>query len=113
MLTMERAIRLAKLLIVHAQAAFDLMSNDPAIEDAKYILRWILDGKQLQFRQNKLHRTGRFSKSKIDRLKKALAVLQDRHIVSELQVENGRKPILAYHVNPAVFENAGAETEDK
>ncbi len=40
--TMEKALDLCELLIVHAKAAFDLMGADPVIPDAKFLLQWIM-----------------------------------------------------------------------
>lgn len=100
---MERAVKLCRLLIPHTQAAFDLLGGDQCFSDAKHILRWIEDGSRTEFRQNELHKTGRFSKSKIGRLSDALDLLQERHIISARISLNTRKPTFIYRVNPLVL----------
>jgi putative DNA primase/helicase len=104
--TIERALDLCELLIVHAQAAFNLMGSDPCIEDAKYIFNWIISRKQASFKQTELHQTGRFKNSKVDRLIHALDVLIGRHIISGRHSLNTRKPTYIYHVNNAILGDA-------
>jgi putative DNA primase/helicase len=103
--TIERAIKLANLLIPHAKAAFGMMGGDPAVNDAKEVLHWIVvkNGCDTFLRSNlqkALH--GRFPR--IDRLKSALKVLQERHIISdEKQRYTGRRPEITYDVNPSIL----------
>ena len=104
MATVERALDLAELLIVHAKAAFDLMGSDPAIPDAKFILQWIIKNGADSFRRGDLHKAthGRFQR--VDRLIMALKVLTERQIISEPQDRpTGRRPEVVYTVNPAIF----------
>jgi len=105
--TMEKALDLCVLLIPHAQVAFDMMGGDQTIDDAKLILRWIIKEGGSFFKKSVCHRVhhGRFRK--IDRLEKALDVLRGWNVVSEIDhvtTEISKKPILIYHVNPAVLE---------
>jgi replicative DNA helicase len=39
--TVDRAVEIGGYLIFHARAAYAEMGNDPKVEDAKYVLRWI------------------------------------------------------------------------
>jgi hypothetical protein len=98
--TMERSLNLCTKLISHARAAFDLMATDAAIADAKFILQWILAEGADKFLKNNLHRLGRFSKSKVDRLNKALEILADRGIISKQQSFGPGKPTQYFWVNP-------------
>lgn len=103
-ITMRRAIELAKLLIYHAKAAFGMMGNDPAITDAKAVLQWLKVNNVTEFRRGNLHRAlhGRFPR--VDRLKTALNVLVERHIISDPEEKpTGRRPEIVYRVNPAIF----------
>lgn len=103
--TMERALLLANKLIPHAKAAFGMMGGDPTVNDAKEILHWIVvkNGRDT-FLRSELHKAlhGRFTR--LERLKSALKVLQERHIISgEKERYTGRRPEIYYMVNPAVL----------
>lgn len=101
--TIERALDLAQLLIVHAKATFDLMGSDPAIPDAKFVLQWIVRKGADSFRRGDLHKDthGRFQR--VDRLITALKVLTERNIISEPQERHtGRRPEIVYTVNPVI-----------
>ena len=39
--TVDRAVEIGGYLIFHARAAYAEMGNDPKVEEAKYVLRWI------------------------------------------------------------------------
>lgn len=102
--TIERALDLAELLIVHAKAAFAMMGNDPAIPDAKFILQWIIRTGADSFRRGDLHKALHGKFQRVDRLIKALQVLSERHIISEPQDRpTGRRPEIIYTVNPAIL----------
>ena len=103
--TIELALDLCELLIPHAQAAFALMGNDEALNDAKHILRWIIEKRDESFSQRDCLKKfeGRFKR--VERLKKALEVLSERHIISEPQKRNTMgRPGIYYRVNPLNFE---------
>lgn len=100
--TQEQAIELGRLLIVHAKAAFELMGGDATMDDAKHIFRWIVSNRLTCFRQNELHKTGRFSKSKLERLSKALDVLIERNIISGRHSLSTKKPTYVFYVNPYI-----------
>jgi putative DNA primase/helicase len=108
LMTMERAIKLAKLLIIHAQAAFGIMGGDLAVSDAKVVFHWIVCNGTPSFRRSDLHRAlhGRFVR--VERLKAALNVLTERHIISEPQKSHtGRRPGIFHTVNPAILNENG------
>lgn len=48
---MSQAIKLAKLLEVHARKAFQLLSLDPNFENSRIVLKWIERNKQKKFTQ--------------------------------------------------------------
>ncbi|HOO44718.1 MAG TPA: DUF3987 domain-containing protein [Deltaproteobacteria bacterium] len=102
--TIERSLDLAELLIIHAQAAFDLMGADQAFSDAKFILTWIIENGQESFQRStclKKH-SGRFRR--VERLIKALQVLTERNIISEPSKKGtSGRPEIIYFVNPAVL----------
>jgi hypothetical protein len=103
---MEKALDLCELLIPHAQASFDMMGADQAVDDAKVILKWILIHGERSFKRSECHKKhhGRFKK--LDRLIKALEVLQGWNVISEAnRVKPGGtgRPSIIYSVNPAVL----------
>jgi hypothetical protein len=108
--TIEPILDLCESLIIHTQAAFDLLGDDPAIGDAKYALKWLrvnaVQNEQgaYMFRQNALHSVPRFKNSKLARVTKALDILHERHIISTQQTLATKKPTYVYHVNPAIFQ---------
>jgi len=104
--TAEKALDLSELLISHAQAAFDLMGSDQAVSDAKIIFTWLTGFTQDRFTQRealKKHE-GRFKR--LERLKKGLDVLAERHIISTPQTtatgDKGGRPGIYYLINPAI-----------
>ena len=108
--TMENALELCKLLIEHAKVAFGYIGADPAIEDAKSAFQWITKEQRESFKQTDLLRTGKFNKSKVDRLHKALEILRDRHIISDARREDTpRKPTIFYDVNPGIYAETNYE----
>jgi len=102
--TMERSLDLCELLISHARAAFDLMGRDQAISDAKAILRWLINERKETFSQRDCLKRHEGRLKRVDRLKKALAVLAERSIISEpSKTATGRRPKIIYRVNPLVL----------
>ena len=102
--TMEKALDLAELAIKHAQATFERMGAEPEIDDAKVVLDWILRKKEIVFVRRECHRDlhGRFQR--VDRLIRALNVLEERHYISGPEDLKTRKPTIVHHVNPEIFE---------
>lgn len=102
--TMERSLDLCELLISHARAAFDLMGTDQTISDGKAILRWLLSERRESFTQRECLKRHEGRLKRLDRLKKALAVLTERSIISEpLPIATGGRPSIIYQVNPLVL----------
>jgi putative DNA primase/helicase len=104
--TVERMLDLGDLLIQHALAAFSLMGADQAVSDAKYVAARIKASGTSVVRQNEIYRLCHGRIPKMDRLHKALAILIDRNIVSEPQLEpTGGRPSTWFYVNPEFFED--------
>jgi len=103
--TMARALDLSELLISHARAAFDLMGSEQAVSDAKSVFKWV-SGLQGRFNQREAlkRHEGRFKR--LERLKKALEVLTERHIISQpiTNSSGGRgRPEIYYLINPSII----------
>ncbi|MFM2058876.1 MAG: hypothetical protein RLY71_3261 [Pseudomonadota bacterium] len=100
-MAMERAVSLARLLIVHAQAAFALLGTDGADVDAAHVLKWVQAGDLAEFSRREAQKAmeGRFRN--VDRLVKALQRLESMDVVREFKRHNkGAPPTTAYRVNP-------------
>jgi len=101
---MERAIRLARLLIPHAQAAFGLLGTDATDSDAAAIVKWIKAGDREEFTRREAQKAqeGRFRS--VERLQKALERLERQDVLREFRRHNkGAPPTTAYRVNPKVL----------
>jgi hypothetical protein len=100
---MMTVLKFSDLLISHAQQAFDLMDTDQAIADAKVILNWVIKNGQLFFKRSNCQRSHRGRFPKIDRLLKALEILQSWNVISEVELVKAKdsgRPSPTYHVNP-------------
>jgi putative DNA primase/helicase len=99
--SMARAVRLAELLIPHAQAAFGMLGADQPETDALAILKWVrgLDCTDFTTRECQRAMNGRFNDG--DRMKKALLVLKDRDVLQSFTIKNEcARPSAAFRVNP-------------
>lgn len=98
---MDRALKLGRLLIPHAQAAFGLLGTDAVDNDAAAILKWARASGLDEFTRRECQKAqeGRFRS--MDRLQKALARLEHQDVVREFKRHNkGAPPTTAYKVNP-------------
>jgi len=98
---MERAVRLARLLIPHAQAAFGLLGTDATDSDAAAIVKWLRAGELASFTRREAQKAqeGRFRS--VDRLQKALDRLEHQDVLRAFKRYNkGAPPTTAYRVNP-------------
>ncbi len=101
---MDRAVRLARLLIPHAQAAFGLLGTDAADADAGAIVKWVRAGDLAEFTRREAQKAqeGRFRS--VDRLQKALERLENQDVLRGFKRHNkGAPPTTAYRVNPKVL----------
>lgn len=104
--TITRSLKLCELLIPHAEAAFGLMGADEATSDAKAILRWIVSGQRDSFTQRECLKRHEGRLKKVDRLKKALGIMIERHIISEARnIGTGHRPSTVYQVNPEIYKS--------
>jgi len=102
--TMSDAIRMAEVLSFHALAAFDMMGADPAIENARIILRWIQSqgASTFTFRDCHHKHQGRFKRAQ--EMEPAIEVLTERHFIRPVpapKVAYRRSRI--FEVNPAIL----------
>jgi replicative DNA helicase len=99
-----RAVRLGRLLIPHAQAAFALMGADEVDGDAGHVLKWVRAVGLSQFTRREAQKAmeGRFRK--VERLVRALQYLVQANVVRETRVkgDGAGRPSVVYQVNPAI-----------
>jgi len=103
--TMTAAIRIGtEFLVPHALAAFTEMGADPAVEDARHILRW-LEGRGLTtISRRDLHQPLRGRFERVEQIDPALAVLVEHGFLRRAPVPGGnpahrpRSPL--YEINP-------------
>lgn len=105
---MRRAVRLASLLIPHAEAAFRLLGADAVEDDARALLRWIQANRLTQFKRSEAQKAleGRFRTVK--RLEDAAARLTEWNALSPVRMQRnaGARPTPLYYVNPALFDDS-------
>jgi replicative DNA helicase len=104
--TFAGAARLADYLIDHARAVFDLMGADPRVDDARWLLDWIVRTGQVQFTRRDGHHAaprGRFRKA--TDLDPALSLLEEHGYLRRVDADpsgpkGGRPPSPRFLVNP-------------
>ena len=107
--TMQNALRLAEVLRLHALTVFQWMCRDSTSDDAQIVWHWIQSRSQGSFTQAEIRFALRNKKQgQSDRLMKALARLQERHLISPPVKLNTRKPTTLYRVNPLAFPSISA-----
>src|SRR5262249_12587559 len=102
--TMVAARRIGSYLLEHALAAFAEMGVDPSVEGAKRILAWVGQHGKTRFNQRELFEGLKRHFPHVGGLRPGLAVLVEHNYLRALpRAEHpgpGRKPSLAYEVNP-------------
>lgn len=104
--TMDGAIRLARYLIPHARAAFDLMGADVHRDDARAVLNWLRRENYQSFTRREALRElqGRFPN--VAALKPALELLSDHGWIRDAdQAAHPGRPSIAYKVTPYLYDN--------
>jgi hypothetical protein len=103
--TISAAVRFGQTyLIPHALAAFGLMGADPAIADARHVLRVLGDRDMNEFTKRNLFQIVRGRIKSVQELEPALVVLEEHGYIRERPTVRrsgpGRKPSPMYEVNP-------------
>lgn len=102
--SMHQAIKLARLMIPHTQAAFGLLGADSTESDAIHVLKWIRGQGLAEFTQREAHRALESRFKNVDKLKKAIDKLRSMDCVRQnhRKQANGR-PSTVFSVNPGVL----------
>ena len=101
--TVKKAAVLMISFIEHSKVAFDLMGADETLQSARKVWGWIKRNQQEQFTQRDCFNALRATFSRMDLLKSALQILEERNYVQILEAEKtgvGRKPSRLVLVNP-------------
>jgi len=101
--TVKKAAELMISFIEHSKVAFDLMGTDETLQSARTVWRWIKRNQHEQFTQRDCFEGLRSPFPKMDLLKSALQILEERNYVQFLEAEKsgaGRKPSPLVLVNP-------------
>lgn len=105
--TMASAIDLADYFTSHALAAFDFMGADPVTNDARVLLRWIMDKGDERFTRRDAHRAHQARFAKATEMDPALDLLTDRYWIRVHDVgprpQEGGRPSIEYDVNPTAL----------
>lgn len=102
--TVQCALDIGRYLIPHAKAAYAAMGADPAVEDAKHILKWIRHRRRESFTKRDVFEgtKGRFNR--VSALEPGLRVLEEHGHVRQRAaagpIRPGRPPSPVYDVNP-------------
>src|SRR5262249_19588970 len=102
--TLEGAVEMGEYFLAHAKAAFAAMGADPALEDAKRIVRWLSRREDITISRRDIRRRmgGRFDRA--EALDAPLAILVRQGYLRPLEIPDrpgpGRKPGQVYEVNP-------------
>ncbi|WP_262062641.1 DUF3987 domain-containing protein [Streptomyces sp. STR69] len=104
--TIERAIAIGEYYTAHALAAFDLMSTEPAVDDARAILDWLTRTGIRVFKARDVVAAIRRFKT-VASVTPALSLLEEqghlRPTRGERNGSRGRQPATAYHVHPSLY----------
>lgn len=103
--TMDHAITMARLLMGHTVAAFNLMGLDNEAKDAQELFEWVKTRAEDRLTKteiiNAMHNR---RMGKKERLGKAIEALINRNILSQVHLDTStRKPTDVYFINPAIF----------
>ena len=83
--TVERAVRIAKYLIPHAQAAFLAMGTDPAVKGARIVLGWIRKHGKAEFSREDLRASLRSQFARAEDLDEPLMVLMEHGYIRQVE----------------------------
>jgi replicative DNA helicase len=108
--TVAGCVEVAHYLLAHAVAVFDLIGEDPDLEGARCVLRWIDRKRQPSFTRRDCFtdvRQGRFKT--VDELDPALRVLEEHGYIRQREIPNrpgakgGRPASPIFDVNPRIL----------
>jgi len=116
--TIDGAVSIARYLIPHAETVLSMMQahEETALDDARYILRWIQRHGLREFSKRDVHQHGKRRFRRVDDIDPALRELKRRGYTRPRPSDGagpGRPRSPVYEVNPAVFASGNAETRSQ
>lgn len=100
----EKALKLCRLLIPHAQAAFGLLGTDATDAAAKAVVKWARDSGRVSFSKSECQKANEGRFSPVSKLDKAIERLEQGDAVKVTKVPNkGARPTIMIHMNPKLF----------
>lgn len=114
--TMTGAISVGKYFIEHALAAFNLMSDDPAVAGARRLIKWIREEQLTDFSRRDAYNRIRTAGAKVWVVDAPLELLVEHTYVRERATDRdgpGRKPSATYIVNPHLLEQNPHNTHNQ
>jgi hypothetical protein len=114
--TVERAIRIAEtFLIPHAKTAFAVMGADPALDEARHVLRVVRTWEDPTLTRRDLHQRLRARFPKPEHLDRPLAILVEHGFVRPMPAADprpGRKASPTYEINPLLHTHNTRNTQN-
>lgn len=105
--SMDDAVRLAMVLIPHAQCAFGLLGTDAVSVDAEAVLKWARGRGEETFTQRDAKQAMRSRFPSDEKFKKATDRLAELDCVRPFnQSDKGRRPSKAFRLNPRLLDIA-------
>ena len=98
--TIERAVKIAEALGVHAMAAYQTMGADEGQEDAKYLWRRIEDAGQAEISKRDLFDICKGKFKKVEAMDPALKTLIEMGYIRAEDIKTGGRPTNKIIVNP-------------
>lgn len=98
--TVTSAVKLCRLLIDHALAAFGVIKTDEVLNGARKMFNWIEKNDFKGFSRNECHRALHATFELSEQLEKPLRTLEDRHIIKQQKIKTSGRDKIWYEVNP-------------
>ena len=111
--TIEAAIRIAKYLIPHALAAYNMMGADATVEAAQHLVRWVTDHDGPTFTERDAFNANRGRFHRVAEMAPALQLLEEHGYIRAEQMPAqgpGRPPSQRYAINPKVCSHKSHNT---
>jgi putative DNA primase/helicase len=102
--TVDRAIKLMKVLIPHAKSALNATANSGLANDAEHVCSWIVDNEHRSFTKRNCHRALSSKFNTVKELEPVIAELIARNIVRRVpNIKGMGRPSDMIQSNPAIF----------
>ena len=97
---MEAAVKIARVLSAHAEAAYQMMGASEAEKNAQYLWQKMKESGQTEFSGRDIYNIARWSLKSSDMRYAALTVLVERGYIRMAEERTGGRPRTVIRVNP-------------